>query len=249
MLEFSDGQLESETEILQHFIAMQVEGVVIFSGLLSQRSSSFRNLQQAGIPVVLIDPCAPSSRGTVWIDRAAAIAKVTKHLVQLGHRRFAALGIDPLSYYGTMRSQALEENLAPPHVPGGASLLNFFEPKAWQMDFEYGWRLAERVLAESKRPTALIALSDRVAFGAMEFLKRHKFRVPHDFSIVGYDNSDLSTFAVPALTTVDPQVDLLIEHGVKMLLHDIAKAKGPQKASQRIEPRLVVRSSTAPPPR
>jgi DNA-binding LacI/PurR family transcriptional regulator len=227
---------------------MQVEGVVIFSGLLSRRSPVLRTLEDAGIPVIMVDPHTPSFRETVWIDRAAAIRKVAQHLVQLGHRRFAALGIHPTSYYGTVRSQALQEYLAPPHAPADTQLLYLYEPEAQRMDFEYGRRLAERLLALPEPPAALISLSDRIAFGAMEYLKRNNFRIPEDFSITGYDNSELSAVALPPLTTVDPHVDRLIDQAVTLLLEKIEKKKPESRQSQRIEPDLVLRSSTGAPP-
>jgi DNA-binding LacI/PurR family transcriptional regulator len=247
LLEFSDGQPEVEAEILHHFISMQVEGAVIFSGMLSSQSPSFRALREAKIPVVLIDPRTAAFPGAVWVDRAAAIQQVTRHLLELGHRHFASLGINPEYYYGTVRSRALEECLKPPHAPRGTRLLSLFEPEAEQMDFDYGWRLAERLLEKPEPPTALVALNDRIAFGTMELLKRRNFRIPRDFSVVGYDNSDLSAFAVPALTTVDPQVDLLIEHALRLLLGSIEKRKEEKNLSRRIEPRLILRASTAAP--
>ncbi|MEI9998166.1 MAG: substrate-binding domain-containing protein [Verrucomicrobiota bacterium] len=182
LLEFSDGAPEAEAEILNHFATMQVEGVVILAGLLARRSPAQRALDRLGIPIVPIDPREPSPRGTVWLDRGAALQAAARHLLQLGHRRFAALGIDPASYYGGVRTRALDEALSPPLAPARTSLRYFHEPDAARMDYAYGWRLAERLLAEAKRPTALIALSDTIAFGAMECLRRKHFRVPGDFS-------------------------------------------------------------------
>lgn len=245
LLELSDGQPQVETEILHHFAAMQVEGVVIFSGTLSPKSPSFRALREAGIPVVFIDPRSPLYPGSVWVDRGAAIGQVTRHLLKLGHRHFAALGINPDSYYGAVRGRALQESLAPPHAPRETRLLSLFEPDAERMDFEYGQRLTELLLAGRKRPTALIALNDRIAFGVMETLKRRGHDIPRDFSIVGYDNSDLGAFATPALTTVDPHVDLLIDHAVRLLVESIAKKGEGRSASHRIEPELILRYSTA----
>jgi len=247
LLEFSDGQPEVEAEILHHFISMQVEEIVIFSGMLSPQSASFRALREAKIPVVLIDPRESSLPGAVWVDRAAAIRQVTRHLLGLGHRRFASLGINPTYYYGTVRSRALQECLTPPHAPRGTRLLSLFEPEAEMMDFDYGRRLAELLLAEPEPPTALVALNDRIAFGAMELLKQRAFRIPKDFSVVGYDNSDLSAFAVPALTTIDPQVDLLIDNALQLLLGNIGKTSIGKNVNRRIEPRLILRASTAAP--
>jgi DNA-binding LacI/PurR family transcriptional regulator len=248
LLEFSDGHQEVEGEILRHFASMQVEGAVIFSGVLSPQSPSFLALREAEIPVVLIDPRTPSWPGAVWVDRTSAIRQVTRHLLDLGHRHFAALGINPADYYGTVRSRALQKYLSPPHAPRGTRLRSLFEPEAERMDFDYGRRLAEKLLEEPEPPPALVAINDRIAFGTMELLKQRKFRIPQDFSVVGYDNSDLSAFAVPALTTVDPQVDLLIDHALRLLFGSIEKKETGKNPGRRIEPRLILRDSTAAPP-
>ncbi len=253
LLEFSDGQADLEEAILHRFIAAKVEGVVFFGGVLPRHHAVFKALTQAGIPFAPIDPYDGTLPGAIVTDRAAAIRQAAEHLLALGHRRFATLGIDPATPYGAIRIGALRECLAKEK----ATWLPFFEKEAPRMDFDYGRRLAERLLTEAgtarEGPTALIALNDRIAFGAMEGLKRRGRRIPHDFSIVGYDNSDLGAFASPGLTTIDARADLLVEHAQKRLLARIAgtKQKEPSPTPRRllVAPELLVRESTSAPPR
>jgi len=256
LLEFSDGQADLEEAILHRFIAAKVEGVVFFGGVLPRGHAAFKALAQTGIPFVPIDPYDSALPGAVLTDRAAAIRQAAGHLLTLGHRRFATLGIDPGTPYGTVRIGALQECLATQKAT--ATCLSFFEEEAPRMDFDYGRRLAERLLAETgasrERPTALIALNDRIAFGAMEGLKRRGCRIPSDFSIVGYDNSDLGAFASPGLTTIDARADLLVEQAQRRLLDRIegARQKGtstrlPSPKRLLVEPALLVRESTAAP--
>ena len=195
LLEFSGGEAGVEEEVLRRFASMRVEGVIAFASVLPRAAASRRLLERQGIPFVSVDPFVAGSGEGVSVDRASAIRQVTGHLLELGHRRFASFGIDPAYPYGRLRQKALRRVLR----KEGASLTEFFEAAAPRMDFGYGWRLAERLLAAPGKaaPTAIIALNDRLAFGAIEFLKRHGRRVPEDISVVGYDNSDLSAFSSP----------------------------------------------------
>lgn len=247
LLEFGDGGSAIEAEILQHFISMQVEAVAVFSGVLSRRDAAFRTLREANIPVVQIDPGSPSHPDTVWIDRGSAMEQTARHLLELGHRSFATLGINPQGYYGPIRSRSLAKCLNPPNAPAAVRVVHLFEPEALQLDFDSGQRLAERLLALKEIPTALVCLSDKVAIGAMEYLKGRGYRIPEDFSVTGYDNSDLSMICTPALTTVDPQVDKLIELAVDLLLNSIENMQNRRRPSQRVEPRLILRRSTGKP--
>jgi DNA-binding LacI/PurR family transcriptional regulator len=248
LLEFSDGVPDLEAAIVRRFIAMRVDGVVFFGSVLPRRHAAFTALREAGIPFVPIDPFDGSLPGAISVDRGSAMRQVATHLLGLGHRKFVSLGIDPSSPYGRIRMKALELALHSRH----ATLLPLFGSAAPRMDFEYGRRLAERLIAKTKPPCAIIAVNDRLAFGAMEFLKRKGFEVPSDFSVCGYDNSDLSAFASPSLTSVDAQPDALIEKAQERLLSQLAASpKGETRTAEfpgiRIEPKLIVRDSTAPP--
>ncbi len=109
LLAFSDGLIELEEAIVHRFIAMRVEGVVSFGSVLPRRHTAFRALREAGIPFVPVDPFDSGLPGAISVDRASAVRQVAEHLVKLGHRRFASLGIDPHSPYGRIRHQALAE--------------------------------------------------------------------------------------------------------------------------------------------
>ena len=72
-------------------------------------------------------------------------------------------------------------------------------------DFKYdsGYALAKEIIRESKKPLALFASNDLMAWGAVEAIKELDFRIPEDISIVGYDNIFIAKLIVPSLTTVN----------------------------------------------
>ena len=85
--------------------------------------------------------------------------------------------------------------------------------------------------------TAIFAMNDLMALGAMRYLIEKGYRIPEDISIVGYDNLDVSEYIFPRLTTIDQHVDDLGREGVLALLD---KIEGNERGFVKlIEPSLV----------
>ncbi len=81
-----------------------------------------------------------------------------------------------------------------------------------------------------------------MAMGAISGLQESGLSVPHDCSVIGYDNADFSAYSTPSLTTIDPQGEALVRGALDMILSD-----KPQTRFQ-VQPTLVVRHSTGAPP-
>ena len=117
---------------------------------------------------------------TVCIDKSGGAAELLHHLFDLGHRDIAYIG--PLSD-GRCRAFRFEA------MQCGLSLRDdcMIESGNWGM--EAGHTGAKRLLALTRRPTAVFAASDRLAFGIMHELQDAGLRIPRDISVAGYDLS------------------------------------------------------------
>ncbi len=104
------------------------------------------------------------------------------------------------------------------------------------------------LLSRSRRPTAVFALSDEMAFGAMRTLRMSGLRVPEDISVIGFDDHDMADLL--DLTTVAQPV---VEQGTavaRLLLDQLSdEVPGNARHAFSLPTRLVVRRSTAPPQR
>jgi DNA-binding LacI/PurR family transcriptional regulator len=101
--------------------------------------------------------------------------------------------------------------------------------------------------SDGLRPTAVLAMSDAMAIGAIRAIRDLRRLVPGDISVVGYDDLDLARLTDPPLTTVHQPVRQKGEEAVRLLLAAIeGQPQRPER--RRLETRLVVRASTAPPP-
>jgi DNA-binding LacI/PurR family transcriptional regulator len=177
-------------------------------------------------------------------DRSGGRA-ATRHLVNLGHERIAFLGIEapPGSTLGGVppaeRLLGYRDALAEAALPGDPAL-----ELAVENTVDGGAAAMASLLTLAEPPTALVAASDELAFGALVTLRRAGLRVPEDFSVVGYDNHELA--GAVGLTTIDHGV---ADQGRLAAEALVAALSGAPAAAGRIEPRLVVRGSTAPPHR
>jgi DNA-binding LacI/PurR family transcriptional regulator len=169
----------------------------------------------------------------------------TRHLVNLGHQRVAFLGIEepPGSTLGGVppaeRLRGYRDALSEAGLPNDPAL-----EVAVANRFDEGAAATASLLTVVEPPTALVAASDELAFGALATLRGSGLRVPDDFSVVGYDNHELA--GAVALTTMDHGV---AEQGRRAAESLLAALTGASAAAGRIEPHLVVRGSTAPPRR
>ena len=247
LIELTNRNRALEEKVIRHFIATRVEGIVLVGSLQRPTDAGAVLLAHEKVPVVLIDPEVSLPYPEVSLDREEAMRLVLEHLYSLGHRSFAVLGIDPEDAYGARRWRGIRNTAKTLGISLKTQISSYFKPDYHQHDYRYGEYLAGQLLRSGVLPTAVIALNDRVAMGAIKRLRAAGLEVPRDLSIVGYDNLDFTDYSQPTLTTVDQHVELLMQTARGILLRSIrdGNERGPQR--QQIAPVLIERESTAPP--
>lgn len=109
--------------------------------------------------------------------------------------------------------------------------------------FAAGGEALERLLSLPKPPTAVFCHSDVMALGALSYAKRRGLKVPHDLSIIGFDNISLAEFCDPPLTTVaQPRFDIGRE--AMLLLLEQLQGHTVSSGSRLLDCELVIRGST-----
>jgi DNA-binding LacI/PurR family transcriptional regulator len=169
------------------------------------------------------------------------LRQAVDHLVGLGHRRIAHVdgGRAPgaaerrRGYRDAMHRHGLDAQAAV--LPGG-------------LTEEDGAAAARALLRTDRRPTAVTVFNDRCAIGALDVLQRAGLSVPGDISVVGYDDSRLARLAHVDLTTVAQDTERLTTLAVHRAV-DRLDATPVTRRELVVAPRLVVRSTTAGPPR
>lgn len=214
--------------------------VLVFSELAPELRERLRS---RAIPFVIVDPAgdpspdAPSVGSANWSGGLAA----TRHLIELGHRRIAAITGPGDMMCSLARLDGYRSAMNSAGLP--------IDP-SWERygDFHVGGgrdRMAE-LLALPERPTAVFAGSDLQALGALEAARAVGLSVPDDLSIVGYDDIPVAQWVSPRLTTVHQPLRRMGEEAAKLVL-ELGRSTPASTPRMDLATSLVVRDSTAPP--
>ncbi|GGP63074.1 LacI family transcriptional regulator [Saccharothrix coeruleofusca] len=232
----------SEADYLELLLEQHVSGVVFAGGQYAQADAPhehYRQMARRKLPAVLVN-AAVEDLGfpRVSCDDAVAVEQAFGHLVALGHTRIGAV-LGPTDHVPSRRKLAALVACA---ERAGVELA---EEHA-MFSLEGGQAAATRLL--QRGVTAVVCASDPLALGAIRAVRRQGMRVPHDVSVVGYDDSAFMTCTEPPLTTVRQPIEAMGRAAVELLANRIAGTAVPDE-ELLFEPELVVRASTAPAPR
>lgn len=214
LVEASGGTLEGERAALE-----RTRRHGLFDGMLmSPVALPAAEIQETAGRCVLLGPRpVPANTAHVGIDNAAAARAATDHLLDLGHRRIAALG------RMAQVSAASEGRLAGYRAAFAARGLT--PPEGLEVPVkgftrEAGAEATAALLAQASRPEALFCFSDLLAIGAMQAARAAGLRVPQDLAICGFDGIDEGRFAAPGLTTIRSDLDQIADLALGLLSDD-----------------------------
>jgi len=218
----------------------RVDGVIVVSMALAD--DEITQLNDLGMPVIAMGGDLPGLV-SLTIDDVAVARRATEHLLSIGHRDIAHIGLRPQFegdfHIPSQRRRGFESALAAAGLRAG-------DDRFAAADFTMagGHEAATRLLRDAAtRPTAIFAASDEMAIGAMLAARELGLRVPEEVSIVGVDGHDLGVFF--GLTTVDQFPGRQGERVASTMIAALRGAASDPAAD--LDFALVERSSTAPP--
>ena len=233
-------------QVVRHFMSMRVEAVVFIGHFVEEEvAERIRELNAHGTPHVVMDQAGIPDANTVTLDRASGMAKVVSHLTDLGHSSFGLLGLSGSYRSVRDRVSGIESALIARGMNLASNTRSLDHLHVRANDFEYGRLLGLAFASEKKPPTALIALNDEIAIGAIRGLQEAGLKVPQDISVAGFNNQDICVMPTPRLTSVDQQIEATISAASELILSQIGQPLARRPTLTRVEPLLVVRESTA----
>lgn len=214
--------------------------VLVFGNLLDEQKAV---LHTRRIPFVIVDPSGdppddvPSIGSTNWAGGYSA----GRHLVDLGHRRIAAITGPEDQLSSTARVSGFRAALESAGVPLPAELV-----RESTFLYEDGLTAARELLRLPSRPSAIFAGNDQQALGTYEAARELGIRIPEELSIVGYDDLRLARWVGPPLTTVRQPLQEMAKQATELVLRMREQAL---VGTMRVElaTSLIERGSTAPP--
>jgi LacI family transcriptional regulator len=248
ILEHSRTDLEHEKHCLESILERQIDAVTYFVSSLARHAEFLELAARAGKPIVALTgpPQAgvPFPSDAVEIDFAPGVCAAIDHLHGLGHRRFAFLCALAKGHTGGERPEYFSRRLV---EKGVAAADTHFVTCAHDLPgarAAFGSFLGG--LVPSTRPTALIAMNDLSAIGAIRAAYDLGLRVPEDLSVIGVDNIPLGEHLHRRLTTIAQPLEKLADATAEMLLHRINETgERTPPAVRRFEASLLVKETTA----
>lgn len=175
----------------------------------------------------------------IFSDNELGAYLATRHLIELGHRHIVCIS-------GPSGIASTDDRLAGYHrAVGEAGIAAYVYPGDFRL--ESGYAAYRQFRAQEPAPTAVFASNDLMAFGVMHGAASDRLQVPRDLSVVGFDDIQMASYSVPALTTIRQAKNSLVEQTVERILTRLAAKDSQEPIREVLSPELVVRESTAAP--
>ncbi|MCB9137077.1 MAG: LacI family DNA-binding transcriptional regulator [Caldilineaceae bacterium] len=223
-----------EQQQIQRLSGTIVDGIIV----VVPDADEFRT----DYPLVVVDPyrqstACPSVIGANLEGAAAAM----NYLTGLGHRRIGFVGGVRHLQSAERRYQGYTEALAALDIALDPDLV-----ATGDFERDGGFMAAQQFFALDDPPTAVFAANDESALGVMDAAVAAGLRVPHDLSVIGFDNVPESAFSRPALTTVDQSISAMGEAAFDMLIQ-LIEGRPLESRIKRIPTQLIIRDSCGAP--
>ena len=237
----SDTLIDDVTRFVDN---TKIDGVIILPPV-SEVDGVAEMLDEAGCPFVRFSSTLSSEPWKeVVTNYLPAITDMTNHLVELGHREMGFISGQKNNISSQKRHETFVRTLAHHNLALPAEMI-----EEGAFTYDSGLKAAERLLSRERRPTAIFAANDEMAFGVMHVAHEMGLKIPDDLSLVGFDGTPFSSFVIPALSTIRRQTNQMARLGTQKLIAVIDE--GPDAArgfETMVSPQFVPRKSTGPAP-
>lgn len=236
----NDGNLESI--YLEKLVERQVDGVILAGGRINQTTTNPLYVLEmkrtlSHLPVVMINGKMDGMKGyRISSDEYGAVTKMTQYLTNLGHKRIGIIGgLSGITSFDIKKKSFLQ----------AAKEMNFITKDQWIVEGKYsiegGIQSMNQLLQNTELPSAIIAINDLVAIGAVKVCDQHGIKIPKDLSIIGFDNIDLAKDITPALTTINHQYEEIGRRAVQTI-HELVNGVVPE-GDIVLDTELIIRDS------
>lgn len=218
---FTNNQVGRERTILKDILNRdEVVGIIVEttkSGIPNPNLDLYREILKRGIRVIFINSCYPEiDIPHVSINDRMAGYKMTKHLIDMGHRNIGAI-IKLDDGQGRHRFAGYMDAMLEAGLGIDDSRILWIDTE----DMKHMDRLTDRVLERYQGCTGVFCYNDEAAFGLLEVFKKAGIRVPQDISITSVDDSELAVLGDVELTSAPYPMEKLGKKAAENLLRMI----------------------------
>jgi LacI family transcriptional regulator len=219
---------------------------VIYIGMFDRDISGI--IADINKPVVIAYSVSEDAHtSSVTYENEEISAQLARHLINAGHRRIAVITGVAHTAPAQMRLKGIHKTFNESGLILDSQLV-----KNGNWEVETGYSCMRDLLMQNggkdgTRPTAVLAMNDLMAVGAMDAIRDAKLRVPQDISVVGFDNREVSTYVFPKLTTAEIDLKTIGFTAAQMAVEKLTKAgKYADVQNVVIPSKIILRDTVAP---
>lgn len=186
---------EKEIEYLKIFRSNQVDGIIFMATKVTDEHVEIMKMVE--VPIVVVAQKIDEFPSVFYDDYTAA-KEATSFLLEKGHENIGFIGVyEEDVAVGVHRKNGYKDALVEKNIKviDDNILIGDFSSKS-------GYELAKNLMGNEIKPTAILAVTDNLAIGAMEYLKESNYKIPEDIAVMGMGDSNVASVVSPKLTTV-----------------------------------------------
>ena len=239
LIDQTEGELDAERLVLDGMRGQLIDGI-IFSPITTS-PAKIQTADDAKPLLLLGERHGRGHLDHVAVDSVQASYDATTHLVSLGRRRVAAIGVGGGAGTGAVRRRGYRKALKAAGLPHDPAL----ELAGTGYHRDDGAAAMRALLELPEPPDAVFCFNDLLALGALRTLAEAGWKVPDDIAVIGFDDIEDGRYHSPSLSTISPDKDWLADQAVSLLLERISGTGDPTPRDLAVPYTLEVRESTA----
>ncbi|NVP58444.1 LacI family DNA-binding transcriptional regulator [Mycoplana rhizolycopersici] len=235
----SEEELGQEISLLASLQSLSIRGFIV-APTSADNNAHLKGLIAENVPLVLIDRVAEGiDCDSVVVDNEGGARKAVEYLIGMGHRRIGLLQDDMRIFTSRERMSGYRAALAAGGIAPDDRMV-----AVSQSTVEHAVDATIRLFSQKNPPTALFTVDSLMTQGALLAFRSMGISIPHDVSLIGFDDFNLATFTDPQITVVAQPV-AEIGRAAARLLFDRLSGQGGQPQKFRFETKMIVRGSVS----
>lgn len=212
----SNETYADEVNCLKTLVSSKVDGIIMSVSSETVRYNHIVQLIEKGIPVVLFNRTTNLDISKVKVDDYGGAYQMTEHLISRGYKRIFYIA-------GPSNLLLTQQRLSGYKDAMYVNKLDVTDDMIFPSTFsiESGRESAARILSSEEKPDAIFCICDGVAFGVIQYLKEHDYKVPGDIAVAGYTDEPVASLIDPPLTTVRQPIKEIGEKAAELLFRQL----------------------------
>lgn len=241
LLADSHDSMEHEKELLTHLLSRQIEGLIICP--VGESSSHLQKLESRGVNVVVVDRWFSDIHyTTVTSENEQGAYTATTAILDKGHVVIGCLQGRHDTSSNNERLQGFRRAHAVKRLELDPSLIRGDDFSAAS-----GYRSTCELLAAHPTISAIFALGNQNALGALRAVGERKLSIPHDISLVTFDDTPFAEYLASPLSVIRQNVEVIGHRAAELLIEQIRSGNRPELLLHRVPVEFIARSSIGPP--